>query len=200
MATQPLLADGLIRYAYTAAGVPHKLNIRVKLRRASVIVGSMPDFVRSTDPGSSIDADAFTLLLLPHLLLCYKAADSFTSYEVFDYSTDPPTWLFAKSLSGYSGGHSGGDNQEARAELVLTLRDSIGKLLKLILLGVVDGRPGKYTNPSGQFFATLVSDLLTDDLSTSGSYVVGRSAHRPIAFVSGCTSSNNAIERKLVFG
>lgn len=200
MATQELLADGLITYSYTAAGYVHKLNLRVKLNRSSLEVGTMPEFLKHNDPETAIDADAFTLITLPEILKCYVSTDHFDSYVVHDMSTNPPTWIFEKSLTGYVGTHTGGNNQEARAENVITMRDANGKIVKIILLGTVEGRPGKIVVRGTAFWDDLVTALISGDVGDAGAWVVGRGAKKMIAFVSFCSSSNNAVERKIVFG
>jgi len=200
MTTQELLADGLIRYSYTAAGVSHKLNIRAKLHRSTLQVGSQPDIEKYNDANGLIDIDGLTLILLPEVLKCYVATDSFTAYTVYDMSTNPPTWIFEKSLTGYVGTHTGGNNQEARAENVITMRDSAGRLTKFILLGTVDGRPGKVVTRGSAFWDDFVTAILATGASNPGAYVVSRGARHMVSFVSFCSSSNNAIERKIVFG
>jgi hypothetical protein len=200
MTTQELLADGLITYSYVAAGVSHKMNLRVKLDRPNLEVGTQPSFLKYNDPNTSIDADAFTLLTLPEILKCYVSTDHFDSYVVHDMSTNPPTWIYEKSLTGYVGTHTGGNNQEARAENVFTMRDSAGRLSKVIMLGTVDGRPQKVTVRGAAFYDDFITALLSTDEGDAGAWIVSRGARHHNSFVSWCASSNNAIERKIVFG
>lgn len=200
MTTQALLADGLITYSYVASAVRHKLNVRVNLRRDTLEVGTMPHFQDNSNGAVSNDADEFTLLFLPNLLKGYVAGDHFDSYRVLDMSTSPPTWIFEKSITGYVGTHTGASFQTSEGETVFTFRDARGKQSKMLLLGNIDPRLSKKTVIGSDWWSDLVTDLLSRAIDHSGAFVSGRGGKGFVAFVSACGSSNNAIERKLVFG
>jgi len=199
MPTTVVEADATIRLHYTAAGIEHAHNLRVSLQNPFTL-GDMPTIKSATGSGSNRSSDDFVSMYIGFIVPYYKAADSFVGYEVFNELVVPHELVFARTLTGFPGTHTGTEFQRAEGGSVLTFRDKLGKKCKFYWFGTVDDRLGRAIAVADSPMSALVTEMLDTAAGHIGDYVSGRSAARLMTFMSHSKGANNALEKKILFG
>lgn len=199
MPTTPVEPGSLYRLHYTALGVQHVFNCRVDVRTPHVY-GVKPDIAAFSGAGADRDSDDFGAYLWSKVSPVYQAADSFDTYEVFDVTTSPPTFIYG-STAGLPGTHGGATSRRAEHGTVLTFRDAHSKKVKFNWFATNDGSLYRHTSLGVAVMAVFATDLLpAAGAGSLNDYITGRSGNQIVQFMSECGGANNALERKILFG
>lgn len=196
MPTTPLDADAIMRVSYNGRGHAHIINLRVNLVEPYTI-GTDPTIMSFTGSGSNINSTALMALIVAAAKPMLLSTDHLNGWEIVDYQTDPPTWIFAGTDTTV-GTFAGTDTSQPAGELTITFKDHLNKRFKHIFFATGEGVMQRLTSPAGHHFATWVTAMTAGSAGTLGDFVCGRSAYRTLAFLSGVIQTNNRWERKFL--
>lgn len=198
MPTTPLDADAEMRVKYHAAGYDHVINLRCNLTEPYTI-GTDPTVSAYTGTSDDVTSTALMAKIVLYAKPMFVSTDHFIGWEIWDMQTDPPTFIFGGTDSTV-GTHSGGTAQRAESECTLTFKDNTGKRFKQIWFGTFFGSLDRSSVVSGKGMENWVTSMLDHAAGELGNFLCGRSAHRSLSFMSYSIQSNNALERRIIYG
>jgi len=199
MATTEVIPNGIFVMKYTAVAIPHIARFRVTLNEDRVI-GTSPTIKAFSGGGADRESSDFGTYLWSKIGTDYNPADNFDSYEVYDVTTTPPTFIYS-ATADLPGTQSGADVQRPEGGVTIVFRDAAAKKVHFSFLGSVNGGLYRFTGGVHSEFQTFIDEFaLPTTPGNLGDYITGRSGEKLIQFMSKSGGANNALEKKILFG